>query len=218
MKKINVVIALSLLMLSTTRVVVADDQPLDEEPAFKANIYSMVQSIPVDYELSYNDLVEDVVDEIIEDDIIVEPQQQFDWMMPCSTSSVKTYMDYKAITMVGSKQYQYIQNNMFISNGLLYEGDYIGVALGSWWGDIGSKWTIELDTGIILNVVKVDEKSDAHTYNGCGHISDSSVIEFVIDSNTIPSEWWGANGLVFNGNFNNSGLFNGNILRIARGD
>lgn len=139
-------------------------------------------------------------------------------MMPCSTSNVKTYMDYKAITMVGSKQYQYIQNNMTISNGLLYDGDYIGVALGSWWGDIGSKWTIELDTGIILKVVKVDEKADAHTYNGCQHRNDTSVIEFVIDSNTIPNDWWGANGLVFNGNFNNNEMFNGNILRISRGD
>lgn len=215
MKKINVVIALSLFLLSSTVRLDANGQPLDEEPAFEANIYSMVQSIPIDYELSYDDLVEEEV-EVVEEEVIDEPQEQLDWMMPCSTSSVKTYMDYTAITMVGSKQYQYIQNNMYISNGLLYDDDHIGVALGSWWGDIGSKWTIELDTGIILKVVKVDEKADAHTYNGCGHVSDSSVIEFVIDSQTIPQEWWGANGLVFNGNFNNSEIFNGNILRIAK--
>ena len=216
MKKLNVVIALSLLTLSSTRVLDANDLPLDEEPAFEANIYSMVQSIPVDYELSYDDLVKVV--EVVEEEFIDEPQETINWMMPCSTSNVKTYMDYKAITMVGSKQYQYIQNNMTISNGLLYDGDYIGVALGSWWGDIGSKWTIELDTGIILKVVKVDEKADAHTYNGCQHRNDTSVIEFVIDSNTIPNDWWGANGLVFNGNFNNNEMFNGNILRISRGD
>lgn len=215
MKKLNVVIALSLLTLSSTRVLDANDLPLDEEPAFEANIYSMVQSIPADYELSYDDLVKVV--EVVEEEVTEEPQQQLNWMMPCSTSNVKTYMDYKAITMVGSKQYQYIQNNMTISNGLLYDGDYIGVALGSWWGDIGSKWTIELDTGILLNVVKVDEKANAHTYSGCQHRNDSSVIEFVIDSNTVPSEWWGGNGLVFNGNFNNSELFNGNILRVSRG-
>ncbi len=218
MKKINVVIALSLLTLSSTRVLDANDLPLDEEPAFEANIYPLVQSIPAERELNHYGLIDGkfIEDEI--EEVITEPQERLDWMMPCSTSNVKTYMDYKAITMVGSKQYQYIQNNMYISNGLLYDDEHIGVALGSWWGDIGSKWTIELDTGIILKVVKVDEKADAHTYNGCQHRNDTSVIEFVIDSNTVPSEWWGANGLVFNGNFNNSEMFNGNILRVSRGD
>lgn len=73
MKKLNVVIALSLLTLSSTRVLDANDLPLDEEPAFEANIYSMVQSIPVDYELSYDDLVKVV--EVVEEEFIDEPQE-----------------------------------------------------------------------------------------------------------------------------------------------
>lgn len=139
------------------------------------------------------------------------------WEIPCSTSSVKTYMDYRAITLTSSAQYQYIQEHMTIHDGLLYSEDgYIGVALGSWWGDIGDKWIIELDTGITLKVVKIDEKADRHVNNGCQHKKDYSVIEFVVDGDTIPSDWRGSNGYVFNGNFNNSDLFKGNINKVKR--
>lgn len=153
----------------------------------------------------------------VEVEIIPPVVNEVDWEIPCSTSSVKTYMDYRAITLTSSAQYQYIQNHMTIKDGLLYSEDgYIGVALGSWWGDIGDKWVIELDTGITLKVVKVDEKADRHVNDGCEHKKDHSVIEFVIDTHSIPSEWWGGNGYVFNGNFNNSNLFKGNINKVKR--
>lgn len=170
----------------------------------------------VEDEKTIEELIQDY--ELIVEDSVEEPQivDEILWESPCGTSSTKSYMDYKEITLVTSAQYQYIRNNMYISNGLLYEGDYIGVALGSWWGGIGSKWTIELDTGVVLKVVKIDEKSDAHTYNGCGHISDGSVIEIVVDSETIPREWLGSNGYILNGNFNNLDMFRGNILRVSR--
>lgn len=153
----------------------------------------------------------------VEVEIIPPMVNEVDWEIPCSTSSVKTYMDYRAITLTSSAQYQYIQNHMEIKDGLLYSEDgYIGVALGSWWGDIGDKWIIELDTGITLKVVKVDEKADRHVNDGCQHKKDNSVIEFVIDTDTVPSDWWGGNGYVFNGNFNNSNLFKGNIHKVKR--
>lgn len=147
----------------------------------------------------------------------IEPELELEWILPCHSSSIKSYMDYNAITLTTSKQYKYIREHMSIDNGLLYDSEgYIGVALGSWWGDIGSKWIIELDTGVILSVVKIDEKADKHTINGCQHRTDGSVIEMVVDSPTIPNDWWGGNGYVFNGNFNNSELFKGNILRVAK--
>ena len=107
------------------------------------------------------------------------------WEIPCSTSSVKTYMDYRAITLTSSAQYQYIQEHMTIRDGLLYDEDgYIGVALGSWWGDIGDKWIIELDTGITLKVVKIDEKwSSRHQQIIYKKSSlDTSFISMFIDS------------------------------------
>ena len=147
---------------------------------------------------------------------IAEPKEP-SWLAPCSTSSSKTYMDYRKITNKSSKQYKYIKKHMKPKGGLLYDNEgNLGVALGSWWGDIGSKWVIELDTGITLNVVKIDEKANKHVNNGCEHKKDKSVIEFVIDVRSIPKSWNGSNGYVLNGNFNNLNDFNGSIKRVVR--
>ena len=158
------------------------------------------------------------VKEFVPKIIIIEPEVvKKNYLDVCSTSSVKSYMSYKAITNQSSKQWKYIHTNMQISEkGLLETTDgYIGVALGSYFGDIGSKYIITLSTGIELKVVKVDEKSDRHTNNGCEHKIDKSVIEFVIDVEQA-TEYFGkmSNDYVLNGNFNNSNFFKGNIESI----
>lgn len=128
---------------------------------------------------------------------------------PCSTSSFKSYMDYRSITSEESEQYKFIQEHMHIKDGyLLDEQGYIGVALGSEFGDIGSRYVFILDTGIEIQVVKIEVKDDLHTINGCEHKIDRSVIEFVIDENYFVK---GSNGYILNGNFNNNEWFNGNI-------
>lgn len=131
----------------------------------------------------------------------------------CSNSQTKTYMDYKMITNKSSKQWQYINasGKIKIENGYLMEGKYIGVALGSYFGDIGTKYIFTLDTGKQIKVVKVEEKADTHTKNGCQQKWDGSVIEFVIDSNAFEKS---ANGYVYNGNFNNVAQFKGHIEKI----
>lgn len=131
----------------------------------------------------------------------------------CSNSQTKTYMDYKMITNKSSKQWQYINasGKIKIENGYLMEGEYIGVALGSYFGEIGTKYIFTLDTGKQIKVVKIEEKADAHTKNGCQQKWDGSVIEFVIDSNAFKKS---ANGYVYNGNFNNIEQFNGHIEKI----
>lgn len=135
---------------------------------------------------------------------------------PCSTSSVKSYMDYKTITSTTSDQYKFIQEHMEVRNGFLFDKEgYIGVALGSWFGDIGSRWVFELSSGELLYTVKVEHKDDKHTINGCEHINDRSVIEFVIDTETNMFEI-GSNGLILNGNFNNHELFNGTIEKVRK--
>lgn len=143
----------------------------------------------------------------------VEP---IEYIEPCSTSSAKTYMDYRMITSTSSDQYRYIQEHMEISDGFLYDKEgNIGVALGSWFGEIGSKWHFYLDTGIVLKTVKIEAKDDAHTFDGCQQRWDTSVIEFVIDSETIRHEV-ADNVYIASGNFNNIEEFNGNILKLRR--
>lgn len=133
----------------------------------------------------------------------------------CSISSVKSYMEYSKITNKSSKQWKYINTSgkIKIENGYLMEGEYIGVALGSYFGEIGTKYIFTLDTGKQIKVVKVEEKSDNDTINGCYQKYDKSVIEFVIDTHAFAKS---KNGYVNNGNFNNLEQFKGNIAKIER--
>lgn len=147
----------------------------------------------------------------------VSTAEPINYIPVCSSSEVKTYMDYKTITNTSSVQYKYIQDNMIVDkNGILIdEQGYYGVALGSYFGDIGSKYVFNLDTGVSLPVVKVDEKSDKHTDSGCEHKQDKSVIEFVIDEQTAKNYFGNSsNNLVLSGNFNNHENFKGKIESI----
>lgn len=138
----------------------------------------------------------------------------------CSSSSTKTYMNYKLITDKSSKQYQYIQNNMIVdaTTGMLMDKDgFIGAALGSVYGKVGSKYYFTLDSGIVLPIVKVEEKSNADTVDGCYHSSDLSVIEFVIDTK-VAKEYFNSkeNDVMITGNFNDDENYAGNILTIEK--
>ena len=137
-------------------------------------------------------------------------------LKPCSESSAKSYMERSAITDETSEQHAFIEENMEAINGHWVDKEgYIGVALGSWFGEIGTRWIFELDSGIKLYTVKIEHKADIHTINGCQHIVDGSVIEFVIDSETNPY-WIGSNGYIANGNFNNLEHFKGNIISVRK--
>lgn len=137
----------------------------------------------------------------------------------CSTSAVKTYEDYRLITSIGSAQYQYIHNEMTVdqTSGLLYNKDgFIGAALGYGFGDIGSEYYFVLDTGIILPIVKVDSKAASATQNGCCASENSSVIEFVLDTDIAAGFFSGVNGYISDGNLDHYPAFNGHIIEIQK--
>ena len=137
-------------------------------------------------------------------------------LKPCSESSVKSYMERSAITDETSEQHAFIEENMEAVNGHWVDKEgYIGVALGSWFGEIGTRWIFELDSGIKLYTVKIEHKADIHTIDGCQHSVDGSVIEFVIDSETNPY-WIGSNGYIVNGNFNNLEHFKESIISVRK--
>lgn len=139
----------------------------------------------------------------------------------CARSGIKTYMDYRMTTVVASRQYQFMHNYMTVDKktGFLYDKDgFIGVALGSFYGTIGDRFYFTLDSGIVLPLVKVEEKADVDTdYTGCYHMIDGSVIEFVIDSDYAGNYFFNnGNGLVLNGNYNNYWLFKGDIDKVEK--
>lgn len=138
---------------------------------------------------------------------------------PCSTNDTKTYMDYRLTADVTSVQYWFINNNLNVDyTGFLYDDDgFIAAALGSYYGEIGSRYYFTLDTGVVLPIVKAEEKADGDVYDGCYHKKDGSVIEFVIDTDKA-GEFFGvfANGLVLQGNYNNYDLFSGSIVKVEK--
>ena len=149
-------------------------------------------------------------------------QREFDYYDygVCSTSSTKTYMDYRMITSPSSRQYWYIREHMTVdrSTGFLYDEDgFIGVALGSYYGNIGDRFYFTLSNGNVLPLVKIEEKADSDTLNGCAHGSDGSVIEFVIHTDYARNSFTlSGNGLISSGNYNNSPTFRGTIVKVEK--
>lgn len=133
----------------------------------------------------------------------------------CNVSSKKPFEDYRMITDVSSKQYQLINSNRTIvrEDGLLIiDGEYIGVALGSAYGEIGSKYTMITDTGKEFKVIKVDEKSDNHTTNGC-YDSKGAIVEFVVD---MDKAMYGHANAMRDGDFNSTEEFNGQVVQMYK--
>ena len=124
-------------------------------------------------------------------------------------------MDYRTITNTTSQQYQLIHSDSIVvgNDGLLYSGEYIGVALGSKFGTIGDKFLITLNTGEQFKAIKVDEKSDSHTVDGCHHSNDGSVVEFVINIRLAQQSYPLA---ITMGNFDYIDKFNGSVVKIER--
>ena len=188
------------------------------------SIEAPVKEVVVDTNINTTMLEIPVVEEKKEEPVKVEEKkeevkevEETRKKYACSSSSVKSYMDYKAITNTSSTQYKYIKNYMTVgSDGYLRDADgNIGVALGSYFGPIGTKYEVHLDTGIVFNIVKVEAKADEHTVNGCYQKYDKSVIEFVIDSSKMSKA---SNGYVWSGNFNNNPDFKGKITAMYKID
>lgn len=136
----------------------------------------------------------------------------------CGDGSVKTYMEYKLITSPRSKQFQFIQDEMNVDiSGFLYDNDgFIGAALGSYFGEIGSRFYFTLDNGVVLPIVKIESKADIHTdETNCFNPNDRSIIEFVIDTE-LASEYFGRseNGLILSGNFGNYLAYKGYVIKV----
>lgn len=137
----------------------------------------------------------------------------------CSNNDTKTYMDYRLTNDPTSRQYWFIKDNLYVDeSGFLYDKDgFIAVALGSYYGEIGDRYYITLETGVVLPLVKAEEKADGDVHNGCYHKYDGSVMEFVIDTDKAE-EYFGLypNGLILQGNYNNYPLFEGRIVKIEK--
>ena len=141
-------------------------------------------------------------------------------MPVCADSDGKTYEDYRMITDETSDQYRLIQEKLKVDSktGLLYDRDgFLAVALGYQFGEIGTRYYFTLDSGIVLPLIKTDEKAPKDASDGCQVDINGTVIEFVLDSE-IALKYFGtiSNGLILDGNLNNSPYLKGRIVRIEK--
>lgn len=132
----------------------------------------------------------------------------------CGVSSYKkNYMDYRAIS-TNSRQWSLMNSYTTLrSDGLLVTDDgFVAVALGSAYGSLGSKYRVTTSTGQVFKVIKIDEKSNAHTINGCVD-SSNAMIEFIIDINKVRNAY---PQVTTSGDFNSLSTFNGTIVKIEK--
>ena len=101
-------------------------------------------------------------------------------------SEYKPYEDYWMITDTTSKAYQFLNSSDVQVNSegyMMYQDEYYCVALGHYFGTIGDKFLITLDSGFQFKAIIGDMKSYLHTDElGYAH-QNGHIVEFIIDSN-----------------------------------
>ena len=104
-------------------------------------------------------------------------------------NTIKSYMDYRCITLTTSKQYK-------LQNSIAYTGDYgirmvngrYCVALGSYYTTtIGQYIDVELENGNVIKAILADCKADKDTNSTNKMHPDGSVVEFVVDTRVLNS-------------------------------
>ena len=126
-------------------------------------------------------------------------------------------MSVYAITDTTSAQYQLITSGaiQICDDGLLRdEYGSVGVAIGSYYADnIGDRFIITFEDGSQAKIIVVDMKADKDTINGANHITDGSMIEFVIDVKLANESYPDA---ITMGDFNWTAEYSGNISKIEK--
>lgn len=141
-----------------------------------------------------------------------------------SSSSAKSYMDYRAITDRSSRQWKFINESEEVKideRGFITDSNgYYAVALGSYFGPIGQRYIFTLRDGDRiheLRVVKAESKADKDTRADGFACPDGHVIELVIDTDAAyMQERVEANGYICSGNLNKIEELRGEIIKIEK--
>lgn len=102
-------------------------------------------------------------------------------------NTIKSYMDYRTITLKSSKQYKLQKSLAYTGdNGLRMVNGRYCVALGSYYTTtIGQYVDIELENGKVIKGILADCKSNRHTDSTNRIHPDGSVVEFVVDTKSL---------------------------------
>lgn len=102
-----------------------------------------------------------------------------------SNSACKPWMDYRAVTDTASTQWAIISQAYHRDDGLLEVNGCILVALGSYWGPVGTTYRAVIG-GREVYLMKGDAKQDQHTYGGYGYEGQNGhLIEVIVDTDYL---------------------------------
>lgn len=104
-----------------------------------------------------------------------------------SNNTIKSYMDYRRITLTSSKQYK-LQHSLAYTgeHGIRMVNERYCVAVGSYYTTtIGQYIDIELENGNVIHGILADCKDDKDTDSTNRLHSDGSVVEFVVDTKVL---------------------------------
>lgn len=127
---------------------------------------------------------EEITEQIVQE--VIEEEQKYISKYVPSNNSFKSYMSYKAITMKSSPQYKLQQTAYTDMYGLrMADGRYC-IALGTYYtSTIGTKVDVVMANGSILKCIVGDLKANRHTDSQNIRAQDGSVVEFIIDKNSL---------------------------------
>lgn len=137
------------------------------------------------------------------------------WLKDTNGSHLKYYEDYRMITDTTSKQWEFQQKTNVYEDyrGFLMENEeWYAVALGSYFGDIGTKYIFTMSTGNKIKIVKGDFKSDADTCEDNYLSYNGHILEFMIN----PDNQWMIENEIPSLNFINYEPFQGDIVKIEK--
>lgn len=149
----------------------------------------------------------EIITKIKTEPIYVINHPRIELINVCGEDTFKSWLDYRLITSQNSLQYKL--QELAITNAItgirMLENRYL-VAMTSFYGNVGDKLDIKLESGLLLEVIIGDIKSSGHDY--CQSTRDGSMIEFIVDSRVIETKTRNS------GNFNH--IFKGKITEIRK--
>lgn len=120
----------------------------------------------------------------------------------------KSFMDGCCITDDTSEAYWQIRKMYPDENGIYSEGPYKGIAMASYYGKVGEKFKITLSSGQMFVAVMTDIKQERHIDDNMADKVNGSIIEFVVDTESLPEE------VIISGSLDC--IYEGQILKIEK--
>jgi|GEM_PF-4589302 len=117
------------------------------------------------------------------DDLILDvqaAQSEQEYMEICSMNTFKSWMDFRSITYVPSKQYHIQSKSITNDEGVREYNGRLTIAMAEQYGPVGTEYDITFEDGQTIQAVIGDIKAST----GCTH-PDGSLIEFIIDKNLV---------------------------------